>query len=336
MNLRQTFLAGALFCLLALLSATVSAVQLPGPLVDTQWLENNLDQVVLLDVRKDVKSFEKKSRGAGAVNPCGVAQKKGPLKVAGHIPGAVLVPWKKVTAKREVAGKKLKVLLPEKGDFERLMQKSGVDNDSALVITGKGKAVAHTALTARLFWTLKYFGFDNVALLDGGTAQWIKEKRKIEFGRSKAKKGNFKATAERTELLASMEDVEKLAKGQGTEQLVDTRSTAEYLGLTASGKFMAPGNKGHISGAKSFPVSLYANSRGIATIYDKDLIKQVAVLFKVDTEVPTVFMCNSGVMASLAWFVTHELMGNKKVRLYDGSMHEWSHRGKPLVSMRID
>lgn len=92
MNLRRTTLAGALFCVLALLSATVSALQVPGPLVDTQWLHNHLDQVVVLDVRKDVKSFAKQDKKVGAVNPCGVAPRKGPRKVAGHIPGAVLVP----------------------------------------------------------------------------------------------------------------------------------------------------------------------------------------------------------------------------------------------------
>ncbi len=96
---------------------------------------------------------------------------------------------------------------------------------------------------------------------------------------------------------------------------------------------MAPGVKGHVPGAKSFPISLYAESLGTATLYDKDRIKQAAALFKVDTEAPTVFMCNAGVMASLAWLVTYELMGNKNARLYDGSMHEWSHSGKPVESM---
>jgi len=335
MNLRRISRAGALLCVLALLSAAVSATQVPRPLVDTQWLRDNLDQVVVLDVRKDVKSFEKRGKQAGAVNPCGVAQQKGPLKVAGHIPEAVLVPWNKVTAKRKVAGKELKVLVPTKADFERLMQKSGVDNDSAIVITSKGEAIIHMALAARLYWTLKYFGFDNVALLDGGTAQWIKDKQTLEFGRSKAKKGDFKATAERSEILATMEEVEKLAAGQGSDQLVDVRSTAEYLGLTASGK-VAPGSKGHVAGAKGFPVSLYADSLGTPTLYDKDRIKQVAALFNVDTEAPTVFMCSSGVMASLAWFVAHELMGNKNARLYDGSLHEWSHSDKPLVPMKIE
>lgn len=333
MSLRRISLAGALFCVLVLLSATVSAVQLPGPLVDTEWLAKNLDEVLLLDVRKDVKSFEKKSKKKEAVNPCGVKQKKGKLEVAGHIPGAVLVPWKKVVAKRKVGDKEIKTLLPEKEDFERLMQKSGVDNDSTLVITSKGEAIINTALAARLYWTLKYFGFDKVALLDGGTAQWIKDKQKVEFGRSKAEKGDFKATAERKEILAQMEDVEKLTEGEGAEQLLDVRSTEEYLGLTASGK-VAKGVKGRVPGAKSFPIGLFADSLGTATIYDKDKIRQAAELFKVDTEAPTTVMCSSGVMASLVWFVMHELMGNEKVKVYDGSMHEWSHRGKPVVSMK--
>ena len=34
--------------------------------------------------------------------------------------------------------------------------------------------------------------------------------------------------------------------------------------------------------------------------------------------------CNTGHWASLGWFASHELLGNDKVRLYDGSMVEWS------------
>jgi len=337
MNLHRVSRMGVLLCFLAFLSTNLYASQVPGPLVDTEWLKSNLDQVVILDVRNDVKSFDSKPKGAEAVNPCGVGKaKKGPVKVAGHIPGAVLVPWKQVTTKRKVGGKDIKVLLPEKDDFERLMQKSGVNADSMVVITSKGEAVINTALAARLYWTMKYYGFDNVALLDGGTAQWMKDKQEIEYGRSRARKGNFKATAERTEILASTDDVMKLAEGQTEGQLLDSRSTPEYLGLTASGKFVAPGVKGHVAGAKSFPVDLYANSLGVATLYDKNQIQQTSELLGVDTAKPTIAMCNSGVFSSLAWFVMHELLGNENVRIYDGSMHEWSHTGKPVVSMTME
>ncbi len=336
MIVRRLSLTGALFFFLAFFIGPVCAIQVPSPLVDTAWLAENIDKVVLLDVRNDVKSFEKRDKGTGAVNPCGVGQKKGPVKVAGHIPGAVLVPWNKVTTKRKIEGKEIKVLLPSKDTFERLMQKSGVNSDSAVVITSKGKAVIHTSLAARLYWTLKYFGFDNVALLDGGTAQWIKNKHKVEFGKSRAEKGNFTATAERKEILATTDDVMKLSQDQGDGQLVDSRSTAEYLGLTASGKFVAAGVKGHVAGAKSFPVDLFANALGPATVYDKKRLQTVAELMGLDTGKPTIAMCNSGVFSSLAWFVMHELEGNEKVRIYDGSMHEWSHMGNPVVSMKIE
>jgi thiosulfate/3-mercaptopyruvate sulfurtransferase len=246
------------------------------------------------------------------------------------------VPWDKVAVKRKVQGKELQGLVPEKAEFERLMQKSGVDKDSAVVITGKGEAVIDTALATRLYWTLKYFGFDNVALLDGGTAQWLKDGQEVEFGRSRAGKGNFAATSERSEILAGTDDVARLAAGGSDEQLLDARSTAEYLGLTAAGKFVAPGVKGHVSGAKNFPVDLYADSAGPAKIYSQEQIKQVSALLGIDQTKPTVAMCNSGVYASLAWFVMHELMGNESARVYDGSMHEWSHLGRPVSSMKIE
>lgn len=317
------------------------AETLPGPLVDTKWLAENLDNVIVLDVRKDVESFAKRPKGAGPVNPCGPGGKKkgkGPLVVAGHIPGAVLVPWKQVTGKREVDGMEIKVLVPEKEQFEELMQESGVSNDSAIVITSKGQAPGQTALAARLYWTLKYFGHDNVALLNGGTAQWLVDKQKVKFGKSKADKGTFKATAERGEMLATMDDVMKLSEGEASdEQLLDVRGKDLYLGLTRSAKFVPPEGMGHIAGAKNFPVSLMANTMGpSATLYDKDQMTKIAELIGIDTSKPTTTYCNVGVYASLGWFALHELLGNDNVRMYDGSMHEWSNTGKPVVSMKIE
>jgi thiosulfate/3-mercaptopyruvate sulfurtransferase len=325
------------FLLLGLVGAR--AATLPGPLVDSAWLADNLGQVVVLDVRKDTGSFEKRPKGAGPVNPCGPGKKGGkPLVVAGHIPGAVLVPWKNVTSKRKVNGVVIKAMAPSAKDFESLMQKSGVNNDSAIVITGKGQSPVQTALAARLYWTLKYFGHDNVALLNGGTAQWIRDKRKVKFGRSKAGKGTFKATTERKEIRASLEDVMTLSKGEnGGEQLVDVRGKDVYLGLAYSKKFVPPKGKGHIPGAKSFPVYFMADTMGpAANIHSKDEIQNVAGIVGMDLSKPTTISCNSGVMASIGWFVLHEMLGNKNVRVYDGSMHEWINTGNPVVSMKIE
>jgi len=318
----------------------LQAKELPGPLVDTKWLSENLDRVVVLDVRKDVESFEKRPKGSAVVNPCGPGAKKGskPLVVAGHIPGAVLVPWKEILGSRKIGGVDVKVLLPEKGKFENLMQKSGVNNDSVIVITSKGGEPVNAAMAARLYLTLKYFSHDDVALLDGGTAQWLVDKQRVKFGKSKSDKGNFEARGERTELIATMDEVLDLGKDGGDgEQLLDVRGKDLYLGLTRTGKFVPPEGKGHIPGAKNFPVAFMVNMSGpAATFYDEALIKQVSDLVGIDTSKPTTTYCDTGVFASLGWFALHELIGNPKVRVYDGSMHEWSKIGKPVVAMKIE
>ena len=90
----------ALSLALICLPASVPAVELPGPLVEPAWLEDNLDQVVVLDVRKDVKSFTgqarlKKDKKSGKLTI---------VAVGGHIPGAGLVNYKKVRANRSIDG----------------------------------------------------------------------------------------------------------------------------------------------------------------------------------------------------------------------------------------
>lgn len=327
--------------LASLFLSAAFAGTLPGPLVETEWLEENLDQVVVLDVRKDVDSFTKRPRGAGPVNPCGPGGGKPgdePLVVAGHIPGAVLVPWKDVTTKREIDGVQIKVLVPDKEQFERLMQESGVNNASAVVITSKGQTPVEAAMAARLYWTLKYFGHDDVALLNGGTAQWMLGGDKVTFARSRPDKGDFTADAERAELLATADDVMKLSQGEGGDgQLVDVREKDVYLGLTRTAKFVPPEGMGHIPGAKSFPTSFMTNTLGPAAwMYSKEQMDQVAKLVGVDLYQPSTTYCNTGVYASLGWFALHELVGNENVKMYDGSMHEWSNTGRPVVALKID
>nr|VFK03115.1 MAG: thiosulfate/3-mercaptopyruvate sulfurtransferase [Candidatus Kentron sp. H]VFK03403.1 MAG: thiosulfate/3-mercaptopyruvate sulfurtransferase [Candidatus Kentron sp. H]VFK06000.1 MAG: thiosulfate/3-mercaptopyruvate sulfurtransferase [Candidatus Kentron sp. H] len=321
-----------------LAGAWASAATLPGPVVDTAWLAENLDHVVLLDVRKDLKSFEKKVKGKGGpVNPCGPGGKKAkaPVRGDGHIQGAVLVNFKKILGKYKHAnGKEVLVMLPEKGKFERLMQKAGVHNDSLVVITGKGEKLPDVAFATRLYWTLKYFGFDNAAILDGGTVQWKLDKHKVAYGKAKRPaKGDFTATAERKEIRATLEEVVAITKGEGTAQLLDARCRPFYLGLTYHRRWETPESRGHIPTAKGFPARFLVDDAGpAATLYSATAIEKVAGLEGIDlTDTPTVTSCHTGVKASLAWFVLSEVLGNKDVRVYDGSMHEWSTTGQPVT-----
>jgi thiosulfate/3-mercaptopyruvate sulfurtransferase len=326
-------------CIAGLLLASVSlAGSLPGPLVETDWLARNLSNVVIIDVRADQESFIKKSRGGIAgIQACGAGGSGGGAStVSGHIPGAIYMPWDQVRADRMEGGQKVVGELPKAKTFERWMTRSGVNKDSAVVISGLGERPQDAVETARLYWTLKYYGHDNVALLNGGTAKWAAEDRELEYGRSRAKRGNFKAGPGRPELLASTEDVQKSVKGSA--QLLDVRAQDLYLGLTYHRQFVEPHAKGHIPTAKSFPFTLLVDTMGsAATYYSPTQIQELSGLLGVDPTKPTIVYCETGGQASMTWFVLHELLGNKNVSIYDGSMNEWAgDKSRPVVSMKFE
>ena len=200
----------------------VRAVQVPAPLVDTEWLATNLSDIVLLDLRKDTLSFTQPPPPAVLTGK----QKKMPLKVRGHIPGARLVDFKDIRTKREIDGAQVDKMVPVRGDFEEVMQSAGVNRDDPLVIATKGEGTLDLTMGTRLYWQLKYFGHDNVAILDGGTARWIKEKRPVTTELSEAAPGDWVAATERRELLATSEDV----AGAAAEKVVllDSRPVSQY------------------------------------------------------------------------------------------------------------
>ncbi|MDZ7754541.1 MAG: rhodanese-like domain-containing protein [Gammaproteobacteria bacterium] len=310
------------------------ALQVPGPLVDTAWLAKNQDDVVVLDVRRDKQSFIRKMGGSGevaGVQACGA--KGGGGGVSGHIPDSALIEWKEIAVKDKANGVELHDMVPSKGDFEKLMQKSGVDQGSAVVIATPGDGMPSIADGTRLYWTLKYFGHDNVALLDGGVAKWGAEKRKIEYGRTRPSNGNWSATTERRDMLATLEDVQQGMR-DGV-QLVDIRTPDYYLGLKHKAKKVK--GKGHIPGAKNMPFMVIGKeSPEGTTLYSTDELRRISTELGLDPGKPIITHCNTGHLASSGWFVMHELLGNKDARLYVGSMNEWSADPARPVSNRSE
>ncbi|HID49162.1 MAG TPA: hypothetical protein EYP40_06055 [Chromatiales bacterium] len=171
-----------------------------------------------------------------------------------------------------------------------------------------------------------------MAILNGGTAQWIKEGRKVSTRAVKPARGNWVATAERKEILATSEDVAKAMQDKSA-QLVDTRTIDLYLGTWRKGYVY---EKGHIPGAKNLShLTLVKPGMG-AKILPVEELQQLAIAMGVDPARPTITYCNSGHLASGSWFVMHELMGNKKAKLYDGSMHEWTLEKRPVKAMVME
>jgi len=322
---RFTFAIAVLFLLLG---RSAFALELPGPLVDTAWLAKHHKQVVILDVRADVKSYNqapvyKKDTKTG---------KQILAKVGGHIPAAMLVNYKHVRADRKVGNLKVEYLIPEKAAFEKLIQAAGVNRDSTVVIASKGVNNLDMTMATRLYWQLKYYGDDKIAILDGGLAAWLADGHKVTTSATQARHGNWVATAERNELLATSDDVAKAVADKDV-QLVDNRPLSQYLGVAKKPYVY---NYGHIAGAKSYPNELFVHTGMPAKFLSKTQLQELAQQMGVKTGAKSITYCNSGHLASGGWFIMHELLGDKQVKLYDGSMHEWTMEKHPVTAMKME
>lgn len=303
------------------------ALQVPGPVVDGEWLAKNKAEVTVLDVRPSQKSF--------TVTPQFETDKKTGKKflveLGGHIADATPVDNKKVRVDRMIGGNKVSAMIPERADFEKLARQWGVQAGRPIVIVAAGMEPVDFNDAARLYWQFKVYGEDNVAIVNGGTAAWLAEGREVSVAPAKVSEGNWAAKADRTaELMASSDDVEK-AMNTKSAQLVDARNASMYLGLS---KRSTVGAYGHIPGAKNVSSELLTTEGGDATrMLAANTYRDVLNMSGVDSQAPAITYCNTGHLAAGTWFVMYEILGNKQTRLYDGSMHQWTLEKRAVQSV---
>lgn len=322
-------LAPVMLCLCMLLcSHRVLALQVPGPLVETDWLQQQLERVTVLDVREDIESF---TRQAVLVRKRFTGDLR--LRRSGaHIPGAVLVDFQNIRTSRDIDGRSVRHMVPEQAEFQQLMQAWGVNSDAAIVIVALGVNNSDMTMAARLYWQIRYFGHDNVAILNGGMAQWLLEQRPATIEVQQPAAGDWLAREVRTQLVAGSEDVARVQQDK-TAQLVDTRGLGLYLGAWKQSYVRS---KGHIPGAKVFPNELLTSAEPPVRFAEPEQLQQMASELGIDTGKPLITYCNSGQWAAGSWFVFSELLGNSEVRLYDGSMHQWALERRPVVQMKME
>lgn len=288
-------------------TAPVAALELPGPLVEAEWLARHLEEVEVLDVREIPDSFTSE----------------------GHIPGAALVNWRKVQTTRAVDGMPLSGMVPGSEAFSALMRKNGVSNQRPVVITAPGHRFIELTEMARLYWTLRYYGHDRVALLAGGTAAWSAAGHPLSRAAPSPAEGDFLAEA-RPSLRATTRQVAGMTGASA--QLVDVRTLGYYLGLV---KEPYVDGYGHIPGAIPYPYTLALEGAPVR-FRSRRQLEQLASAFGIDLNRPIIVYCNTGVLSAAGWFIFHELLGNSRTRLYDGSMHAWTRLGQPTETMTLN
>ena len=296
---------------------------LPGPLVDTQWLAANADKVQILEVRGNAKSF--------TAQPDIVTDAKGKKtieEIGGHIPGAVLVDAKKMRTDRKYGDLTVKYMIPEAADFEKYVRSSGVVAGKPMVLVPVGAEVADINDALRMYWQFKVYGEDDIAVLDGGYTAWLLEGRAFSKDASLST-GNWSVKADRTaQYFASSDDVAK-AQQDKSATLVDSRDAPLFHGLVKRDYVFA---SGHLDGAKLYPTDLmFKNSGGALKFMAPVTYRGLLSAQGIDEKAAAITYCNSGHLSSGPWFMMSEILGNKQVKVYDGSLHQWTLEKRPLA-----
>jgi thiosulfate/3-mercaptopyruvate sulfurtransferase len=229
--------------------------------------------------------------------------------LAGHIPGAVFFD---IDAIADHSGG-LPHMLPDPVAFSSAMRKLGIgDGMSAVVYDGAGLFSA-----PRVWWTLRVFGMQDVAVLEGGLPKWKAEGRPLEEGPVPRQSRHFTARLNHG-AVASLSDVQRQLKAG--VQVVDTRSPTRFSGEEPEPR---PGVRaGHIPGSLNLPYRDIARDGRLPPL--AELEKKVAEA-GIDLARPITATCGSGVTAPMLALAL-ESLGRPSVPVYDGSWTEWGTR----------
>ena len=265
-----------------------------GPLASVSWLRERLGDPGLRVVDCRYRLGEP---GAGQE-----------LWREGHIPGAAFMDLDRDLA--AAPGERGRHPLPEPEAFEAAARRAGIGPDTLVIAYDE----AAEGGAARLWWLLRHFGHDRVAVLDGGLRAWRAEGGPLEAGAQQPPPGAFVAMAQEGDTA----EAEALA---GT-LLLDARTPERYRGESEPIDPVA----GHIPGAANLP---FADVAPGGRFLEPDELRARLEAAGAGQGRELVAYCGSGVSACVL-LLAAEVAGLERGRLYPGSWSEWSGRGLPV------
>jgi len=266
---------------------------LSGPLVTTDWLNQNINH-------KQLVIFDASMAKAGS-------------KIE-YTADKIILGAQRFDFSKEVCDldSPISNTMPSEQKFQRLMRELGVNNDSCIIVYDEKGIYS----CARAWWMFKSMGFNNVAVLDGGLPAWLDKNYPISFSYFvPTKAGSFKAHytpnhfVDMTDVLAQIDN--------SSSVVLDARGKGRFLGESKEPRTGM--RSGHIPNAKSLPFSEIVKS---GFMLDKSGLQTE---FKQRIELQTsrlIFSCGSGVTACIL-ALGADILGYEYLAVYDGSWSEW-------------
>jgi thiosulfate/3-mercaptopyruvate sulfurtransferase len=268
-------------------------MQLSGPLVTTDWLNDNINH-------KQLIIFDASMAEAGS---------KAAYKAETIIQGARRFDFSKEVCDLDSP---ISNTMPSEEKFQSLMSEFGINNDSCIIVYDEKGIYS----SARAWWMFRAMGFVNVAVLDGGLPDWLTKGYPITESYQKVKNsGDFIACynpdtfVDQNAVLTQLDNQSSL--------VLDARGKKRFLG---DGEEPRAGMRaGHIPNARNLPYSdivkngFMLDKDALQTVFHKRLAANVDAL---------IFSCGSGVTACILALGAH-IVGYEKLAVYDGSWSEW-------------
>ncbi|MEM7117964.1 MAG: sulfurtransferase [Chloroflexota bacterium] len=273
----------------------------PEMLVDTAWAAANANRpnTRFVEIDVDTKAYD-----------------------SGHMSGAIGWNWTTDTQDTLVRD------IPSPENYKALLERSGISNDTTVILFGDN----HNWFAAYALWLMKYYGHEDVRLMNGGRQKWMDEGRPMTTEVPTVAPCSYEMGMMHKDLRALRPFVEA-SLGQDGRALVDVRSPAEFSGeLLAPAAVPQEGSQrgGHIPGAKNIGWgTAVADNGAFKSRADLEAIYNAQ---GVTSDKKVIAYCRIGERSSLSWFVLKYLLGYGDVRNYDGSWTEWgSSIGVPIV-----
>ncbi len=276
---------------LGLLAAAVSAATSFGPLVSPQDLSAQLGEVdpVILDIRGD--DYAK-----------------------GHLPGAISAPYGLFRGPKENPGQMLDAAVLEER-FESL----GLTMDKPVVIVPEGKTDTDFGAAARVYWTLKSSGFSDLSILNGGALAWESAGLELSTDPVVPQPSELEISFS-DQWTADTDQVTAVTRGEVDALLLDARPDDFYQGRKSHAAAARPGT---LPGAENHVYTSFFNegSPAMSEISDPSSLREQ---LGIEDGEEVVSFCNTGHWAATNWFALSEVAGIENVKLYPGSMVEFS------------
>jgi thiosulfate/3-mercaptopyruvate sulfurtransferase len=240
----------------------------------------------------------------------------------GHIPSAIYAHLDRDLSSPIIPGVTGRHPLPAPEEAARRFGQMGITEGIQVVAYDEvGGALA----AVRLWWLLRWLGYDSVAVLDGGLVKWLAENRPLQPGRVTPTPAEFIAHP-RPEMIVTSEQVERL-RLDPAYRLIDVRTPERYRGEAEPIDPVA----GHIPGALNLP---YAKNLTEEFTFrsPSELRKLYQPLLAGEAVEKVVFYCGSGV-TSVHSLLALLVAGLGESRLYAGSWSEWiAPRTRPIAT----